>query len=342
MMRSIRRIPTAAVTLLVLACAVPAVALTAGQKQQLDQVTYATSFGNFGRDSFVYVAIDKGYFRDAGLDVKVIPGVGTDNARLLAAGTIDYAAMDVAGAAAGIANQGYPIKAVAVTSQTTQAAVAVLASSGILNPKDLAGKKFADTPASTNHIFFNFWAKKVGLDPSTVTYVPTSPQTLPALLASGQVESEGQFTVGGPLLSAAVGGKQVRMFPYRKALPNLLGNALWTTTARIQNNPDQVRRFTKALLKGLNWAVQNPGTAGYIMQKYVPLADPVVAGKELRILHTYSLNKCTDKYGVGYIDIGKMKSTASLVRAAFHPTSPLSYSSLYTTQFAKAATCKIK
>mgnify|MGYP006195768837 CR=1 FL=1 len=36
-----------------------------------------------------------------------------------------------------------------------------------------------------------------------------------------------------------------------------------------------MRRFTRALLKGLNYAMQNPGEAGHIMQKYVPIVDPV-------------------------------------------------------------------
>jgi NitT/TauT family transport system substrate-binding protein len=343
-MRHIRSITAAALLAVAVSCIAPSAnaRVTGPKTRQLETVTYATSFGNFGRDAFVYAAIERGYFAAAGLDVKVVPGVGTDNARLLAAGTIDYAAGDVSGATVGIASQGYPIKAVAVTSQVSGSAIAVLADSGISSPKDLAGKKFADTAASIAHIFFDYYAKKVGLNPSSVTFVPTTPQALPGLLASGQVSAVGQFTVGGPLLAAAAGGKSIRMFPYRKVLPGLLGNALWTSTSTIQNKPDQVRRFTKALLKGLNWSVQNPGSAGYIMQKYVPLADPVVAGKELRILKNYVITKCTRKYGVGYIDVGKMKSTSSLVRGAFRPPNPFKYNELYTGGFVKTATCKLK
>lgn len=307
---------------------------------QAVKVTYATSFGNFGRDAFVYVAIEKGYFQDVGLDVQVVPGAGTENARLLAAGTVDYMANDVSGSSYQKATAGFPIRVVAVTSQQSQSAIAVLADSGITQPGDLEGKTLADTPGSIGRILFPFYAKKAGIDASKVTLVPTTPPALPALLASGKVDAAGQFTVGRPLLEKAA-GKKVRMLKYSKYLPGLLGNALWVREDRIRNNPDQVKRFAEALLKGLAWAVDNPGTAGYIMQKYVPLADPIVAALELKILKQYVRTKCTRTYGLGYVDVGKMKSTASLIRNAFQ-TDKLRYDDIYSTEFVKQATCTLK
>ena len=37
-------------------------------------MTYLTSFGNFGRDSYAWVAKEKGFFKDAGFDVEIKPG----------------------------------------------------------------------------------------------------------------------------------------------------------------------------------------------------------------------------------------------------------------------------
>ena len=99
-----------------------------------------------------------------------------------------------------------------------------------------------------------------------------------------------------------------------------------------------MRRFTRAILKGLNYAIQNPGEAGYIMQKYVPIADPVAAAKELRILKFFVENRCTRRHAVGYIDVQKVKSTASIVRNAFK-TQPFNYSDLYSNAFVKTTTC---
>ena len=48
-----------------------------GDGKALEKVTYLTSFGNFGRDSYAWVAKDKGFFKDAGFDVEIKPGQGT-------------------------------------------------------------------------------------------------------------------------------------------------------------------------------------------------------------------------------------------------------------------------
>jgi NitT/TauT family transport system substrate-binding protein len=311
----------------------------APQRVQLDEVKYATSFGSFGRDAFVWVAIEKGYFREQNLSVSVVPGFGTDNARLLASGQIDYSGSETTGNIIGRVVGGFPVKLVAVTSQATQAAIATLTESGITTPKGLEGKTLADLPASIVIRLFPLYAKRAGIDASKVNIVPGTPQTLPSLLATGRADAIGQFTVGKPLLVAAAGGRAVRTFKYSQHMKGLLGNGIVTTDERIRTRPGEVRRFTRAILKGLNYAVDNPGEAGFIMQKYVPIADPVTAAKELRILRSFVKNTCTRRHGIGYIDVQKVKSTASIVRNAFK-TQPFNYADLYSSAFVKTTSCK--
>lgn len=308
-------------------------------RQEVTEVRYATSFGSFGRDAFVWVAIEKGFFREQNLSVSVVPGLGSDNARLLASGQIQYAGSETTGNIIGRVVGGFPVKIVAVTSQATQAAIATLVERGIATPKDLEGKTLADLPASIVIRLFPLYAKRAGIDASKVNIVPGTPQTLPSLLATGRADAIGQFTVGKPSLVAAAGGRPVRTFKYSQFLKGLLGNAIVTTDERIRTRPGEVRRFTRAILKGLNYAVDNPGEAGHIMQKYVPIVDPVTAGNELRILKSFVKNKCTREHGVGYIDVQKVKSTASIVRNAFK-TQPFEFSELYSSAFVKTTTCK--
>src|SRR5919201_1822952 len=57
----------------------------------LTKVSYLTSFNTFGREAYAYVALDKGYFKDAGFDVHITPGTGTvDVMKLVAGGQADY------------------------------------------------------------------------------------------------------------------------------------------------------------------------------------------------------------------------------------------------------------
>jgi NitT/TauT family transport system substrate-binding protein len=328
------------IALLVVAVGLVAASVaTATPSRSLATLKYATSFGSFGRDGFVFVAIEKGYFREAGLDVQVVPGLGTDNARLLASGQVDYAGSEISGTIVGRVAGGFPVKFVAVTSQATQAAIASLAEKGIATPKDLEGKKLADLPASIVIRLFPFYAKRAGIDVSKVNIVPGTPQTLPSLLASGSVDAIGQFTVGVPTLQRAAGGRPVRTLRYAQYLKGMLGNGIVTTDARIQSNPAEVRAFTRAILKGLDYAMQNPGESGWIMKKYVPIIDAKTAGDELRILRFFVRNKCTRQHGIGYIDVQKVKSTASIARNAFK-TEAFDYRDLYSSAFVKTTTCK--
>lgn len=303
------------------------VATTSGTAaRQATTIDYATSFGNFGRDAYVYVAIEKGYFEQAGFDVKVTPGTGSvDNIKLVAAGRLDYTPVDIGALMVTRANEGLPVRTVAVIHQNTMSALFTLEESGITTPKQLEGKTLADSPASTVRVLFPLYAKKAGIDVSRVTWRDAAPPALPALLAAKQVDGIGQFSVGLPLVSKAANGRKVRSFKYSKSLPGLLGIGIVASDEKIRTSPQEVRSFTRALLKGLRYALDNPGEAGFILKKYQALADPVVAAQELRIMKFFAQNALTRQKanGLGYIDAKKFDATASVIRNGFRLAKPL-------------------
>ena len=321
---------------LFLALAALAVALAggsatrAGEAATLTSVDYATSFGQFGRDAYVYVAIEKGYFRDAGFEVRVTPGTGSvDNIKLVAAGRLDYSPVDIGALVTTRANEGLPTKVVSVVHQNTMSAIFTLEEEGITSPRALEGKTLADSPASTVRILFPLYAKKAGIDPNRVRWRDAAPPALPALLATKQVDGIGQFSAGLPLVSRAAGGKKIRSFKYSQFLPGLLGIGVIASDDKIRRNPGEVRRFVRALNRGLQFSIQNPGQAGAILNKYVPLADPVVAAQELKIMKFFVENRRTRANGIGYIDVPKVNATISVVRNGFRIAKPLPATDVY-------------
>ncbi|HWN21609.1 MAG TPA: ABC transporter substrate-binding protein [Gaiellaceae bacterium] len=318
-------------------CAVAVTLSLAGAVQaRTDQaritVDYATSFGNFGRDAYIYVAIERGYMRDAGFDVNVTPGTGSvDNIKLVAAGRLDYSPVDIGALVVTRANERLPTKVVSVVHQNTMSAIFTLAESNITTPKQLEGKTLADSPASTVRILFPLYAKKAGIDASKVQWRDAAPPALPALLATKQVDGIGQFSAGIPLAVKAAGGRSIRTHKYSKVLPGLLGIGVIASDEKIQRNPGEVRRFVRALNRGLRWAIDNPGAAGAILQKYQPLADPVTAAQELRIMKFFVQTKPTRRqgYGIGYIDRGKIASTISVIANGFRLERRLTPTELY-------------
>jgi NitT/TauT family transport system substrate-binding protein len=118
--------------------------------------------------------------------------------------------------------------------------------------------------------------------------VPAAPPALPQLLVSGQVDGIGQFVVGEPLIEAAANGRKAVVLPYGDLLPDMYGNMLVTSKELAGGDPQLVRRFSGALLKGLRYSIEHPDEAGRILREYQPTQNADVAAAEMRLMAEYS------------------------------------------------------
>ena len=100
-------------------------ALFAGDAMaQTAPVTFSLDFRALGRHAAWYVALDKGYYKQAGLEVNIIPSQGTAQAiQSVESGVAQYGFSDVAGLVAARANSGATAKMVAVIYQKAPYAV---------------------------------------------------------------------------------------------------------------------------------------------------------------------------------------------------------------------------
>src|SRR5436309_9000652 len=143
----------------------------------------------------------------------------------------------------------------------------MLKNSGITKPKDLEGKKVADTAFSAVPKLFDAYAKAAHIEAGKVTWLVAASDTLPGMLTTGRADGIGQFIVGEPLLVKSAAPKQVVALSYADAGLDLYGNGIIVSEAILKSNPDLVRRFVTATLQGLKDAVANPQEAGAIMNK---------------------------------------------------------------------------
>ncbi|MFG1623465.1 ABC transporter substrate-binding protein [Kribbella sp. NPDC049227] len=255
----------------------------------LTKVSYLTSFNTFGREAYAYVALEKGYFKDAGFDVTINPGSGTvDVMKLVAGGQADYGIGDFTGAVITLGKQKLPVTTVGMIHQRSLAAIVSLEGYGITKPQDLVGKSVGDQPGSTNTVMFPVYAKAAKIPADKTDFIPSPPPALPQLLASGKVPAIGQFVVGVPLVEKAdPKHRKAVVLPYGDVLPDLYGNAIITRTDLAKDHPDQVKKFTAALLKGLQDTIDDPAGAAAILKKYVPQTDLGVATEELKLMKPY-------------------------------------------------------
>lgn len=213
-----------------------------------------------------YVAVEKGYFAEVGIEIEFDYSFETDGVALVGAGNLPFAV--VSGEQVPMARaQGLPVVYVAAWYKDYPVSVVTKAESGITSPADLVGKKVG-LPGlfGANYVGFVALLNANGLSESDVTLDAIGFNQVEAL-ATDQEDAIVGYTANEPLQLAAQGYDVVE---FRVAdYANLAANGIITSEMTIAENPELVRSMVAALLKGMEYTAANPDEAYEISKKYV-------------------------------------------------------------------------
>ena len=313
------------------ALAALAAALIAGSAARATEVNFVTDFGFNGRHAYFYVALDKGYYKAEGLDVKVLRGQGSADAiKKVGAGTADIGFADAGSLVLARANDAIPVQLVSVVYASPPHAIFALADSGIKTAKDLEGRTVADSAFSAMPVIFKAYAKAAGIDGSKVKWISAESSSLPTLLSTGRVDAIGQFTVGEPLLAAAAAPKGLVRLAYKDPGLDYYGNGLVATEGTIRDKPDMVRAFVRATLKGMRDAFADPAGAGAILNHYHKGISPEVARGETELVRELAAVPGRE---LGAIDPARIKSTIDVMAQSYPLKAKVEPNDLYVSGF---------
>lgn len=295
------------------------------------EINFITDFGFNGRHSYFYVALDKGYYKAEGLDVNIVRGSGSiDAVKKVASGAAMVGFADAGALVLARGNDGIPVKMLAIVYRAPPHAIFALADSGITKPKDLEGKTIADTAFSAIPLIFKAYAASQGIDASKVKWIAADTAALPSLLANGRVDAIGQFTVGEPLLQAAVKAKPLVRFAYKDAGLNYYGNGIVATEDTIKSDPATLKAFIRATLKGMQYAFAHPDEAGKIINKYQKQISPEVGEGETRLVKELA-EVVGQKMGV--IDPKGLQATIDIMAQSYPIKNPVKPEDMYVPGF---------
>lgn len=295
------------------------------------EVSFITDFGYYGRHSYYYVALDKGYYKEEGLDVTFLRGQGSvDAIKKVASGAAMIGFADAGALALARGNDSIPVKLLAVVYASPAHAIFALADSGIKTPKDLEGKTIADSAFSAMPVVFNAYAQAAGIDAKKVKWIAAEASTLPSLLATGRVDAIGQFTVGAPLLADAVKPKSLVRLAYKDAGLDYYGNGIVATEQTIKDNPDVLKAFVRATLKGMKDAFANPAEAGEIMHKYHKEILPEVAQGETELVRELAV---VPGQRLGVIGQDRIERTIAIMQKSYPMKNPVQPGDMYAPGF---------
>ncbi|ACI94465.1 putative membrane lipoprotein lipid attachment site [Afipia carboxidovorans OM5] len=286
---------------------------TATAANAADKVSFVTDFGYLGRHAYYFVALEKGYYKEAGLDVNIVRGQGSaDAVKQVASGSAEFGFADAAAVILGRGNDNIPVKMVSMIYSKAPHAIFALKDSGIKTPKDLEGRRIADAPNSAIPRLFEAYAKAAGIDSAKVKWSVVSSDAIAASLALGRSDAVGYYSISEALLKKSAGNKELVQLKYADAGLDFYSNGIIASEKILQSNPDLVRRFVEATWRGLKDAAANPEEAAKILNKYHSQIDVDVGAAEVR-----AVASLVDMNAAGAIDEARMQKTVDIVSGAY-------------------------
>lgn len=215
----------------------------------------------------LYVAIEKGYFREAGIEIEFDYSFETDAVALVGANELQFAV--VSGEQVLLArSQGLPVVYVAAWYQQYPVAVVSKVEQNILMPADLKGKKIG-LPGlyGANYIGLEALLFSVGLNDADVTLDSIGFNQVEAL-ATDQEQAVSVYAANEPVQLRAQGYELNEILVADHV--QLASNGLITNEKTISDTPDLVRRMVKALLQGVEDTIADPGEAYELSKAHIP------------------------------------------------------------------------
>ncbi len=238
---------------------------------ELEEVTIQLSWFHDVEFAGIYVAEAKGFYAEQGLKVEIVMGGPTVDALAeVLSGRADFGIMtgdQIIRARAA----GNDVVAISSIFRQSPLIVMALADSGIRRPEDLVGKTvgvISPNLDTTWDIQFMALLRRLGIDHTSMTFVPTQDYFGANELTSGRVDAASSFFVTNEPVQARIDGIAVAQFFYSDYGIVSYANPIFTTGELIAQNPDLVQRFVRATLKGYQYAIEHPEEAATITGKY--------------------------------------------------------------------------
>jgi len=228
----------------------------------------------------VFLALERGYYTQQGLSLQFLPGSESANAVKSVGSKSDHFGMADATVMARAVSEGAPVRAVAGIQQSNP--IAIAANPEIRSPKELEGKTLITTAATGPAQLFPVFAKGAGLDAAKVNVANVAGNAQLSTFIAGRGDAVTVYTNNElQLLQARAPDKAFNVFRYSDYGVTLLNQVLVAHNDTIAGDPELVRRFLRATLRGYEDAAREPGAAVDAFMRANPTAERALVEKQL-------------------------------------------------------------
>ncbi|KAJ49678.1 putative hydroxymethylpyrimidine transport system substrate-binding protein [Clostridium tetanomorphum] len=235
---------------------------TLTDNKKLEEVDLVLDWYPNAIHSFIYAAMEKGYYEEEGLKVNIkFPSNPTDPLTLPAAGKATLGIYYQPDIVMARVNEKVPVKSIGAIVHTPLNVIISLKEKNINSPKDLSGKTigFSGNPLNTEYV--KTMVKADGGDPNSVKIIDVGFELL-----SSMITKKVDATTGGlinhevPVLKHE--GHQINYFsPSDYGVPRYYEEVFVTSDNTLKEKKETLRKFMKASKKGYEFMKKNPDEA---------------------------------------------------------------------------------
>lgn len=243
-------------------------------------VTFQLNWMAGGPNAGFAAALAEGYYKDAGLDVKIVQGNGSGNtAQLVANGRAQIAYADAV-AVSQLVAKGAPMKVVSTIYQSNPNAVMSLKKTGIKSVGDLKGKKVGVPSGSSQTTMLPLLLKSNNLKEAEINMIDMPVASMVPALLQGQVDAV-LGSIDAYQIQAEAQGAQLDVYRFADHGVPTVSTSIFVANDYLKSNPDVVRKFIAASLKGWVFAIDNPEKAIKDLKQVFPEVNEKLAAAEL-------------------------------------------------------------
>lgn len=250
----------------------------------LQDVTFVLDWTPNTNHTGVYVAKVKGFFEKEGLNVSIIQPGESSADQLVASNTAQFGISYQEGVTFA-RSADIPIVSIAAVIQHNTSGFGSLKSKGINSPKDFEGKKYGGWGSEVETAMVKQIVKDAGGDPEKVEILTTG--TLDFLTASetGQIDFAWIFE-GWDYINATNKGAEINYISLRELsdIFDYYTPVIITNENNINNNPELVKSFMRAVQEGYKFAMENPDEAAECLLELAPELDRELVVKSQKYL----------------------------------------------------------
>jgi NitT/TauT family transport system substrate-binding protein len=286
------------------------------------KIKFALDWRFEGPSAPYFVAIDKGFYKDEGLEVTIDPGTGSvESINRVATGAYEMAFGDINSLIKFRDNKdNAPVKAVAVIYNAPAFSIVTLKKNGISKPKDLEGKTLGAPAPDGAFAQWPIFTKVNGIDASKVKIENVGFPVREPMLAQGKVDAITGFSFSSYMNLKAnnVPAEEIVVMLMRDFGLELYGNALMVNPKFAADNPKAVAGFVRATLRGVQETIKSPEMAVKSVISRNQIANEAVELERLKIAVAQNfVSKENDAIGLGAVDMGRLGRSIDQLGNAF-------------------------